>query len=288
MESESVLILVFIFIIFIALIIIGVLYFIYNSNYNDSNSFYKRKIERSLEKKLFDEEIDYNKLAQNNNFSNILKNTASIYSDDQLNKINKENKDYTLREIESNIPILAQRNYYKNTYGLIHNDDSNLSTLYNLDFNDNKAVYNKLNELHKIYDIGSQSNIKTYKNINSNMDLLQGYQKYYDYNTADTLKITSNLQTNNLTTNNLTTTNSITTSNFTVTNLQICNKAAIPKCFDLSVNNDGVLVGKPNSQIGPILSDTPFVFGKIDTASNPNTSNLYIQTGTVYNAYSTF
>jgi hypothetical protein len=284
MESESVLILVFIFIIFIALIIIGVIYFIYNSNYNDSNSFYKRKIERSLEKKLFDEEIDYNKLAQNNNFSNILKNTASIYSDDQLNKINKENKDYTLREIESNIPILAQRNYYKNTYGLIHNDDSNLSTLYNLDFNDNKAVYNKLNELHKIYDIGSQSNIKTYKNINSNMDLLQGYQKYYDYNTPDTLKITSNLQTNNLTT-----INSITTSNFTVTNLQICNKETSPnKCFDLSVNNSGILVGKPTGQIGPISSYTPFVFGKIDTVTNPNSSNLYIGTETIYNAYSTF
>ena len=285
MESVSFLILVFIFIVLIALIIIGVIYFIYYSNTNDSNTFYKRKIERNLHKKLFDEEIDYNKLALNNNFSNILKNTASIYSDDQLYKVNKENKDYTLREIESNIPILAQRDYYKNTYELIHgNNSSNLSTLYNLDFNDNDAVYNKLNELHQIYDISSISNIKTYKNINSNMDLLQGYQKYYDYNTADTLKITSNLITTNLTT-----INTIDTSNLQVTNLQICNKEANPiKCFDLSVNTNGLLVGKPNNAMGQLTTDTPFVFGKIDTESIPNSSNLYIGSGTVYNAYSTF
>ena len=67
MQGESIFLLVFIFIILIAVGIIGILYFIHTSKYDESNTFYKNLLEiikknpnlsNDLENKLFEKDFD--------------------------------------------------------------------------------------------------------------------------------------------------------------------------------------------------------------------------------------
>jgi hypothetical protein len=298
MQGETVLLLVLIFIILAAVIVIGVLYFMYTSKYDESNIFYKNLLEvirenpslsSDVESKLLKSDFDITDLTSNErSLSNIFGST--IYSENQLDRLNKENKDYTISEInrlDSNIPKDPEKGFYKNTYELINTGDKSLSNLYGLDFNKNDEVYNKLSNLKQIYDVSNYSNIRPYSVMNSVIDTQQGSNMSFQ----TSLNILNPLS-------NLTPFYSITgndlkiTSNLSITNLQICNKNDPLKCFDLSVNDLGVLVGKPTTTIGEMtITDTPFVFGTTTTGT-PNTSNLYIGTKPVntllYNSYASY
>jgi hypothetical protein len=296
MQGETILLLVLIFIILAAVIVIGVLYFMYTSKYDESNIFYKNLLEvirenpslsSDVESKLLKSDFDITDLTSNErSLSNIFGST--IYSENQLDRLNKENKDYTISkfgELNSNIPKESERTFYKNTYNLINTD---LSNLYGLDFKTNDEVYNKLSNLKQVYNVDSLSSGMSYSVMNANINNLL----------ESNISIESNLNTfNNLTPFYNTNGNDLTinsSSNLIVTTLKLCNKNDPPKCFDLSVNDTGVLVGKPTTTIGEMTANnnTPFVFGKKDT--NANTSNLYIgeSTGTgntlLYNSYASY
>ena len=82
MQGETVFILVLIFIILIAVGIIGILYFIHTSKYDESNTFYKNLLEiikknpnlsNDLEDKLFEKDFDIDDISDSQKeLSNIL------------------------------------------------------------------------------------------------------------------------------------------------------------------------------------------------------------------------
>lgn len=261
MQSESVLILVFIFIILIAVVVIGILYSMHVSKYDESHTFYKNlleiikknpNLEDDLEDKLLEKDFDISDLSTSQKeLSNIF--GAKIYSDDQINRVIATNKSYTDDEIttvSSNILLTTELKYYKDAYKSIHTDENNLSNLYKTNFNDD-SVYTTLSNLSEVYDIRDIDNRMSYSNMNFAMNKLQGYnEKYYKYDD------------NNITLNsNLDTSNSITINN----TLKICNTDA-SKCFELSVDTNGILMGKSSKLNDNIL--TPFVFG--DDSQNCN------------------
>ena len=269
MQSESVLILVFIFIILIAVVVIGILYSMHVSKYDESHTFYKNlleviktnpNLEHDLEDKLLEKDFDISDLSTSQKeLSNIF--GAKIYSDDQTNRVNTTNRAYT----DSNILLENERKYYQTAYTLIHdNNNRDLSNLYGIDFNNTDEVYNVLSNLREVYDINNIENRMSYSNMNDAMNRLQDYQStYYSYGANITLN------------SNLITSNSITINS----NLKICN-ASGDNCFELSVDNNGILMGKSSNLNGNTL--TPFVFGNnYDTNCNlwltPSPETSYIK-----------
>jgi hypothetical protein len=266
MQSESVLILVFIFIILIAVVVIGILYSMHVSKYDESHTFYKNLLEiiktnpnlsLDLQDKLLEKDFDISDLSTSQiELSNIF--GAKIYSDSQIDRVNEVNKTYTedrITTFTSNILLPdTELKYYQTAYTTIHTKTNNLSNLYNDVFNNTDSVYDNLSNLNKVYDIHKIVNgVMSYSNMNDAMNRLQDdNDKYYKYDNDITLN--SNLVTNNSITIN--------------SNLKICN-ASGDKCFELSVDNNGILMGKSNK-----LNDhnkTPFVFG-----DNNQNCNLWL------------
>jgi len=265
MQSESVLILVFIFIILIAVVVIGILYSMHVSKYDESHTFYKNLLEiiktnpnlsPDLQDKLLEKDFDISDLSTSQiELSNIF--GAKIYSESQINSVNEENKDYTdniITTFTSNILTDKERKYYQKAYELIYTDKNNLSNLYGIDFNNNNSVYNTLSNLSKVYDINNiNDNVMSYSNMNVAMDKLQGNNdKYYSY-IGNNITLNSNLVTNKTIQIN--------------SNLKICN-ASGDNCFELSVNEKGFLMGK-SSLLAE--ADQPFAFGN----NNPH-CNLWL------------
>ena len=136
MQSESVLILVFIFIILIAVVVIGILYSMHVSKYDESHTFYKNlleiiktnpNLEDDLQDKLLEKDFDISDLSTSQiELSNIF--GAKIYSDGQINRVNEENKAYTTAEItkvNSNILLPAtELKYYKDAYEIIKTEQN--------------------------------------------------------------------------------------------------------------------------------------------------------------------
>ena len=273
MQSESVLILVFIFIILIAVVVIGILYSMHVSKYDESHTFYKNlleiikqnpNLEHDLEDKLLEKDFDISDLSTSQKeLSNIF--GAKIYSDGQINRVNATNRAYT----DSNILLENERKYYQTAYTLIHsNNNRDLSNLYSIDFNNNDSVYDKLSNLSKIYDINNINehvNFKSYSNMNVAMNELQGNLKYYSY-TDNNITLNSNLITDKTIQTN--------------SNLKICNTSGSDVCFELSVDNNGILMGKSSELNGD--TKTPFAFGN----NNPN-CNLWLanETDPFYTTY---
>tara|TARA_B110000037_G_scaffold9716_1_gene10613 strand:- start:4601 stop:5452 length:852 start_codon:yes stop_codon:yes gene_type:complete len=263
MQSESVLILVFIFIILIAVVVIGILYSMHVSKYDESHTFYKNlleiiknnpNLEVDLQDKLLEKDFDISDLSTSQiELSNIF--GAKIYSDDQIDRVNTTNTSYTegrITTFTSNMLKDNERKYYQKAYNLIHdNNNLDLSNLYGIDFNNTGEVYNVLSNLSKVYDINNiNDNVMSYSNMNVAMNKLQdNNDKYYRYNSDITLN------------SNLATSNSITINN----NLKICNTDASAVCFELYVNENGFLMGKSS-----LLAETdqPFVFGDNNTNCN--------------------
>jgi hypothetical protein len=281
MQSESVLILVFIFIILIAVVVIGILYSMHVSKYDESHTFYKNlleiikinpNLEDDLEDKLLEKDFDINDLSTNQKeLSNIF--GAKIYSDSQINRVNTTNTSYTdnqITKVNSNILIPdTELKYYKDAYTTIKTEQNNLSNLYTINFDDD-SVYNTLSNLREVYDIHKiVTGVMSYSNMNDTMNRLQDEQStYYIYGANITLN-------SNLITDRTIRTNS---------NLKICNNDV---CFELSVNNDGILMGK-RSGLSTVDINAPFVFGNKYGA----TSNLYLADNVIadtpYTKYSNF
>ena len=287
MQSESVLILVFIFIILIAVVVIGILYSMHVSKYDESHTFYKNLLEiiktnpnlsLDLQDKLLEKDFDISDLSTSQiELSNIF--GAKIYSDGQINRVNATNTNYTedrITTFTSNMLKDNERKYYQKAYNLIHdNNNLDLSNLYGIDFNNTGEVYNVLSNLHAVYDItniNEHYNFKSYSNMNVEMNILQGYAKYYSY-TDNNITLNSNLITDRTIRTN--------------SNLKICNNDV---CFELSVNNDGILMGKRSGLDVPGTEDinAPFVFGN----KYGTNSNLYLADNiiadTQYTGYSNF
>ena len=289
MQSESVLILVFIFIILIAVVVIGILYSMHVSKYDESHTFYKNLLEiiktnpnlsPDLQDKLLEKDFDISDLSTSQiELSNIF--GAKIYSESQIASVNATNTNYTedrITTFTSNILNDPVQKYYQTAYELIHdNNNLDLSNLYGIDFNNNDVVYNTLSNLHAVYDITNiteHDNFKSYSNMNVEMNILQGYAKYYKYD--------NNIITLN---SNLDTSNSITINN----TLNICNKNNV--CFELSVDDNGILMGKRSgldALAGTVDINAPFVFGN----KYGTNSNLYLAdneiVATPYTKYSNF
>ena len=261
MQSESVLILVFIFIILIAVVVIGILYSMHVSKYDESHTFYKNLLEiiktnpnlsPDLEDKLLEKDFDISDLSTSQKeLSNIF--GAKIYSESQIASVNATNTNYTedrITTFTSNILPTMELSYYQKAYNTIHTDDNNLSNLYKKNFTDD-SVYNTLSNLREVYDIHKKvTGVRSYSNMNDVMNRLQDNNaKYYSYNSDITLN------------SNLATSNSITINN----NLNICN-ASGDKCFELSVDDNGILMGKSSKLNGD--NKTPFVFGNNYTNCN--------------------
>jgi flagellar basal body-associated protein FliL len=208
MQSESVLILVFIFIILIAVVVIGILYSMHVSKYDESHTFYKNLLEiiktnpnlsLDLQDKLLEKDFDISDLSTSQiELSNIF--GAKIYSDDQIYSVNTTNTSYTegrITTFTSNMLKENERKYYQKAYNLIHdNNNLNLSNLYGIDFNNTGEVYNVLSNLHAVYDIRDIDNGMSYSNMNVKMNILQGYAKYYKYDN-NIITLNSNLDTSN-------------------------------------------------------------------------------------------
>ena len=262
MQSESVLILVFIFIILIAVVVIGILYSMHVSKYDESHTFYKNLLEiiktnpnlsPDLEDKLLEKDFDISDLSTSQiELSNIF--GAKIYSESQIASVNATNTNYTedrITTFTSNILNDPVQKYYQKAYNLIHdNNNLNLSNLYGIDFNNTGEVYNVLSNLHAVYNIRDIDNGMSYSNMNVEMNILQDYAKYYKYD--------NNIITLN---SNLDTSNSITINN----NLNICSTSG-DNCFELSVDDNGILMGKSSKLNGD--NKTPFVFGNNYTNCN--------------------
>lgn len=270
MQGESILLLILIFIILVAVIIISVLYFMYTSKYEKSNLFYKNLLEvikadsnlpDSIEKKLEKSDFELSDLSTSErNLSNFF--GTSSYSEEQINTLNKDNQLYSsglIDSLNSNILKENEKAYYQKTYKFINNE---LSNLYNLDFNNDDAVYNKLSNLKQIYDIDNPSSGISYSTMNTSLLALQSSSNIFESD-IQSLQNSSNLLNSYYTKD---TDNSLKiSSNLKVKNLQICDDL-FNNCYTLSVDNG--LLGAQSTNKLP--TNSYFTFGDI----NGNTCNL--------------
>ena len=137
MQGDTIFLLVFIFIVLIAVGIIGVLYFMHVSKYDESNTFYKNLLEiikdnpslsNDLEDKLLDKDFDINDVSTSQrDLSNIF--GAKLFNDQQRELVKDANKAYTDGKL-SNLEDTNEYRYLKDSYAVI-NANASLSNIYN-------------------------------------------------------------------------------------------------------------------------------------------------------------
>jgi len=137
MQGDTIFLLVFIFIVLIAVGIIGVLYFMHVSKYDESNTFYKNLLEiikdnpslsNDLEDKLLDKDFDISDVSTSQrDLSNIF--GAKLFNDQQRELVKDDNKAYTDEKL-SNLKDTNEYRYLKNSYAVI-NANNSLSNIYN-------------------------------------------------------------------------------------------------------------------------------------------------------------
>ena len=137
MQGDTIFLLVFIFIVLIAVGIIGVLYFMHVSKYDESNTFYKNLLEiikdnpslsNDLEDKLLDKDFNINDVSTSQrDLSNIF--GAKLFNDQQRELVKDANKAYTDEKL-SNLEDSDEYRYLKGSYAVINDNDS-LSNIYN-------------------------------------------------------------------------------------------------------------------------------------------------------------
>jgi len=188
MQSETILLLVFIFIILIAVGIIGVLYFIHTSKYDESNTFYKNLLEiikknpnlsNDLEDKLFEKDFDIDNISDSQKeLSNIF--GAKIYSEKQLNNLNKNNKNYVDTQL-SNYPRenSDEYQYLVHSYSVI-NDNNKLSNIYNHSTHASEFTSNLDLSYNFFKDVANNIDDKTYLEMISNIDTINTSNTYYN------------------------------------------------------------------------------------------------------------
>lgn len=136
MQGDTIFLLVFIFIVLIAVGIIGVLYFMHVSKYDESNTFYKNLLEiikdnpslsNDLEDKLLDKDFDINDVSTSQrDLSNIF--GAKLFNDQQRELVKDANKAYTDGKL-SNLEDTNEYRYLKGSYAVI-NANASLSNIY--------------------------------------------------------------------------------------------------------------------------------------------------------------
>jgi len=207
MQGETVFILVLIFIILIAVGIIGILYFIHTSKYDESNTFYKNLLEiikknpnlsNDLEDKLFEKDFDIDDISDSQKeLSNIF--GAKIYSETQLNNLNQDNKDYVNTQL-SNYPRQdsTEYKYLVKSYTVI-NDNNQLSNIYNyptyasefssnLDlsysfFNDNNStITSNYDDIISIMNSNQEANTHYNSILGDNSNNLSNLYLFYQIN----------------------------------------------------------------------------------------------------------
>ena len=137
MQGDTIFLLVFIFIVLIAVGIIGVLYFMHVSKYDESNTFYKNLLEiikdnpslsNDLEDKLLDKDFNISDVSTSQrDLSNIF--GAKLFNDQQRELVKDDNKAYTNQEL-SNLKDTNEYRYLKDSYAVI-NANNSLSNIYN-------------------------------------------------------------------------------------------------------------------------------------------------------------
>ena len=137
MQGDTIFLLVFIFIVLIAVGIIGVLYFMHVSKYDESNTFYKNLLEiikdnpslsNDLEDKLLDKDFNINDVSTSQrDLSNIF--GAKLFNDQQRELVKDANKEYTDGKL-SNLKDTTEYRYLKASYAVIKDNDR-LSNIYN-------------------------------------------------------------------------------------------------------------------------------------------------------------
>jgi hypothetical protein len=137
MQGDTVFLLVFIFIVLIAVGIIGVLYFMHVSKYDESNTFYKNLLEiikdnpslsNDLEDKLLDKNFDISDVSTSQrDLSNIF--GAKLFNEQQTQLVKDHNIEYTDGKL-SNLIDSNEYRYLKDSYSVINANDR-LSNIYN-------------------------------------------------------------------------------------------------------------------------------------------------------------
>ena len=137
MQGDTIFLLVFIFIVLIAVGIIGVLYFMHVSKYDESNTFYKNLLEiikdnpslsNDLEDKLLDKNFSIDDVSTSQrDLSNIF--GAKLFNDQQVESVKDANKAYTDEKL-SNLKDTNEYRYLKDSYAVI-NENESLSNIYN-------------------------------------------------------------------------------------------------------------------------------------------------------------
>lgn len=137
MQGDTIFLLVFIFIVLIAVGIIGVLYFMHVSKYDESNTFYKNLLEiikdnpslsNDLEDKLLDKNFSIDDVSTSQrDLSNIF--GAKLFNEQQRELVKAANKAYTDGKL-SNLKDTNEYRYLKVSYAVI-DADTRLSNIYN-------------------------------------------------------------------------------------------------------------------------------------------------------------
>lgn len=191
MQGESIFLLVFIFIILIAVGIIGILYFIHTSKYDESNTFYKNLLEiikknpnlsNDLEDKLFEKDFDIDDISDSQKeLSNIF--GTKIYSETQLNNLNQDNKNYVNTQLNdelSNYPRedSTEYQYLVKSYSVINNNNE-LSNIYNYDTNASKFTSN-LDLSYKFFKDANSIDTNTYLEMISDINTINTSNTHYN------------------------------------------------------------------------------------------------------------
>lgn len=269
MQGDTIFLLVFIFIVLIAVGIIGVLYFMHVSKYDESNTFYKNLLEiikdnpslsNDLEDKLLDKDFSISDVSTSQrDLSNIF--GAKLFNDQQRELVKVDNRAYTDEKL-SNLKDTNEYTYLKNSYAVL--GDSPNSNLFNIsstffsELDDYTDVTSNFNEIIEIMNMNTSSNISLKTKIDS-LNSLNDLQNFYTIDGND-LHITDN-------------------SNLKVTKLSICDDAH-DNCFELTVDSHKRLVGKSyNDTLSDLTSPSKhFVFAK-------NENSVYLPDNTSDSKY---
>ena len=206
MQGDTIFLLVFIFIVLIAVGIIGVLYFMHVSKYDESNTFYKNLLEiikdnpslsNDLEDKLLDKDFNINDVSTSQrDLSNIF--GAKLFNDQQRELVKDANKAYTDEKL-SNLKDTNEYTYLKNSYAVIKDNDR-LSNIYNNstganEFSSNLELsYKFFNGAHNQIDTNTyvsmiSSNLR-YDSILGDGSVLSNLDAFYSINTnANTIEL---------------------------------------------------------------------------------------------------
>ena len=206
MQGDTIFLLVFIFIVLIAVGIIGVLYFMHVSKYDESNTFYKNLLEiikdnpslsNDLEDKLLDKDFSISDVSTSQrDLSNIF--GAKLFNDQQRELVKDDNREYTDGKL-SNLKDTNEYTYLKNSYAVI-NDNDMLSNIYNNstganEFSSNLELsYKFFNGAHNQIDTNTyvsmiSSNLR-YDSILGDGSVLSNLDAFYSINTnANTIEL---------------------------------------------------------------------------------------------------